>query len=71
MDNKRFLKVEDDQNLVRDVNTYAILNVNFSAYENYIRGREASRQKDKEIETLKNDVAEMKKIMKMLLDKVG
>ena len=68
---KRYLKVEDDHNLVRDVNTYAILNTNLSAYENYIRGRDAARQKDKEIEALKNDVAEMKRIMKILIDKVG
>lgn len=66
----RFVKIENHPSLVRDMQTKAILNVNKEAYEGFKRDR-ANRHKIQEtvaeVETLKTDMEEIKKLLKELL----
>jgi len=72
----RYLKVEGKSDLVRDINTNAIVNKNRSAYEiAKRRATEAQKQRDeirsanREINTLKCEMHEIKDMLKTLLDR--
>ena len=71
-----YLKVEGHKDLVRDVNSGAIINRNRSAYEMAKkRAAEAQKQRDeirnatREINTLKCEMHEIKDMLKILLDR--
>jgi hypothetical protein len=65
-----YIKVEGHPNLVRDKNSGAILNINKTEIEaNRIR-KEREKQKNKEIEQLKNDVSEIKSMLNKLVEKL-
>ena len=70
------IKVEGHTNLVRDVNSNAIINTNKNAYEiAKRRAAEAQKQRDeirgatREINNLKCEMHEIKSMLKTLLDK--
>ena len=72
----RYLKVEGKSDLVRDINTNAIVNKNRSAYEiAKRRAADAQKQRDeirsatREINTLKCEMHEIKDMLKTLLDR--
>ncbi|MAJ05150.1 MAG: hypothetical protein CMP36_01415 [Rickettsiales bacterium] len=69
----RHLKVRHFQNLVRDINSNAIVNTSTSEYEIYMeRKRLRDTEKDKlkdmcrEINTLKQELFEIKNILKLM-----
>ena len=65
-----YIKVEGHPNLVRDKNSGVILNINKSEINaNRIR-KEKQREKDNEIEQLKNDVSEIKSMLNKLVEKL-
>tara|TARA_B100000212_G_scaffold246094_1_gene187908 strand:- start:69 stop:293 length:225 start_codon:yes stop_codon:yes gene_type:complete len=57
---KRYVKVESQDNLVRDMSSNAIVNNNKSEYENFLRISEQKYKQKKEFEKLKTDVNSMK-----------
>ena len=57
---KRYVKVESQDNLVRDMSSNAIVNNNKSEYENFLRISEQKYREKKEFEKLKTDVNSMK-----------
>jgi len=57
---KRYVKVESQDNLVRDMSSNAIVNNNKSEYENFLRISEQKYKEKKEFEKLKTDVNSMK-----------
>ena len=57
---KKFLKVEAQDNLVRDMSSNAIVNNNKSEYENFLRVSEQKYKEKKEFEKLKTDVNSIK-----------
>ena len=68
----KFAKVENHNSLYRDIETNAIINTDNKAYNEYLRRKTLAQQKEadqinerKEIENMKNDIAEIKQ---MLLD---
>jgi hypothetical protein len=70
------LQVEGFASLVRDTNSNAIVNVNKSEYQLYMsryKGREKQsdelRDTIKEINTLKNELYEIKKLLKEVIKK--
>ena len=72
----QFLQVEGKNDLVRDMNSGAIVNCNRGAYEIAKRSaEEAQRQRDeirgatREINTLKCEMHEIKSMLKTLLDR--
>lgn len=70
-----YAKVEGHVNLVRDQKTKAILNTDMNEYNNYIALRN-SKQKDSnkikniegEMETVKNELGEIKSLLRELIN---
>ena len=53
---KKYIKVEAQDGLVRDMSSNAIVNNNKSDYDNFLRISEQKYKEKKEFEKLKNDV---------------
>tara|TARA_B100000424_G_scaffold67817_2_gene50268 strand:+ start:1033 stop:1260 length:228 start_codon:yes stop_codon:yes gene_type:complete len=73
---RKYLQVEDNQDLVRDTHSNAIINRNRSAYEIAIkRASDAQKQRDeirnatREINTLKCEMHEIKNMLKELINR--
>lgn len=66
-----YVKIKDNEDLVRDQNSSAVLNVDTDALSKYKARREQQRKKDKEIEDLKRDVSEIKSLLLQMIDKEG
>lgn len=64
------LKVEGHDNLIRDVNSGAILNINKTEVETARARKEARKAKDKEFEDLKYEVSEIKDLLHKLIEKM-
>ena len=71
---ERFLKVEGHSDLVRDTNSHAIINTNNSAYNIAVkRAEEAQKQRDeirdvtREINNLKCEMHEIKRLLEQLV----
>jgi len=76
LSNMSKLQVEGFASLVRDTNSNAIVNVNKSEYQLYMNRRKArEKQSDvlrdtvKEINTLKSELFEIKKLLKEVIKK--
>tara|TARA_R100000742_G_C4230374_1_gene52087 strand:+ start:302 stop:526 length:225 start_codon:yes stop_codon:yes gene_type:complete len=63
------IPVEGHTQLGRDPNSNAILNTDLTAYEAYRKARREARRKETEMSTLKGEVAELKALVKTLIDK--
>ena len=73
-----FLKVEGHASLIRDASSNAIISTNDVEYEAYVRRREQEKkrqslfdQHSKEIESIKQDVVEIKQMLMMLINNKG
>jgi len=64
------IRVEGEENLYRDPKSHAIINTDKNAYQNYLDSRNRKLAELNEIETLKNDVAELKDMMRLLIEKL-
>lgn len=65
----RYVKVDSYPNFVRDRETGAILNINKDEIARKRQQKMLARQQADEIKTLKNEVSELKSLMKQLLEK--
>jgi hypothetical protein len=70
-----YLKVKDYNNLVRDQNTQAILNIDMKEYNNYmklkqIKENEANRVKklESDVSDMKDDLTDIKNLLRSLID---
>ena len=66
-----YVKVKDNDDLVRDKENSAILNVDADALSKYKMRRDQERKRNEEIDTLKKDVSEIKSLLLQMLDKEG
>ena len=66
-DDIELIPVEGHNALGRDPNSNAIVNTDSTGYEAYIRAREKSKMKDKELEELKSELDEIKSLLKSLV----
>lgn len=62
------IQVEGHKNLFRNSETGAIINMDNTEYESYIMLREQRKKEKLEIETLKNEVGEIKALLKELIN---
>ena len=62
------VKVEETQ-YVRDVNSKAILNTNRNALENYKLARKQKEKEISDINSMKQDILELKELVKKLIEK--
>ena len=61
------VKVKDSNSLYRDEESGAILNCNDTAYNNYLKMKENKMREVSEMDKLKDDVDELKDMMKLIL----
>ena len=64
------VKVKDSNSLYRDEESGAILNCNDAAYNNYLKMKENKMREVSEMDKLKDDVDELKDMMKLILSKL-
>ena len=60
------IKVEGHQNLYRDEISGAIINTDSSAYNQYVFSLEKNRVQKEEMAKMKNDIDEIKSLLKLL-----
>ena len=64
------IPVEGNPTLYRDSESGAIINCSDSEYNSYLRSKEMKLKERTEIDNIKNDVNEMKEMMRMILQKL-
>ena len=64
------LKVKDSGSLYRDEESGAIINCSNSQYEEYLKLKEQKIKEVSEMDKLKDDVDELKDMMKLILSKL-
>ena len=71
MEEITYQKIEDNPNLIRDSYSKAIINTDVEAYEKYLLLKSKLKNDKKEIDSLKNEVSELKDLVKDLINKIG
>ena len=64
------VKVKDSGSLYRDEESGAILNCSDSEYDSYLKLKQKKMQEVNEMDKLKDDVDELKSMMKLILSKL-
>jgi hypothetical protein len=64
-----FIKVEGRPDLVRDKSSGAIININTSEFEKVRLAKAARKREQQELQDLKNDVSEIKSLLRQLIEK--
>ena len=64
------VKVKDSGSLYRDEESGAILNCSDSEYNSYLKLKQKKMDEASEMDKLKNDVDELKDMMKLILSKL-
>ncbi|AXQ70593.1 virion structural protein [Synechococcus phage S-T4] len=64
----QYKKVEQDSDFSRDMRNGAIINTNDQAYSNYIKSKKIREEKRREISDLKDEISEIKSLLRTLLD---
>ena len=72
-----YVKIENKDGLIRDISSGAVLNTNQTDYENYLNrkkqaelAKEQSSKQVEEINNLKNELCEIKKMLIALTNKL-
>ncbi len=69
-----YVKVKDNPNLVRDTRNQAVLNSDVDGLAAYKKKREKQQQMESavdDINTMKQDINELKTLMQRILEKIG
>jgi hypothetical protein len=66
---KNLIKVKDHPHLYRDEETGAIINCDSLSYNSYVKRQENKKLEKKEIQDMKNDIEEIKSLLKDFLNK--
>lgn len=64
------IKVEGHTHLIRDENSHAIVNTDVEAFKLTMRRREVMRTQRNEINNLKDEMTEIKKLLTNVLEKL-
>ena len=64
------IKVKDSGSLYRDEESGAILNCSDSEYDRYLKLKQQKLRESNEMDKLKNDVDELKDMVKLILNKL-
>ena len=68
MNEIELIPVEGHTTLGRDPESNAILNTDTTQYDAYIKARANAKKKDRTLEDLKDEVEELKRLVKDLMD---
>jgi len=69
--NGKLYKVENEETLRRDSTNSAILETDMNSLELYRRRREQVKQKDKEIQEMREEISNLKDLVYSLINKEG
>jgi hypothetical protein len=64
------IPIENNKSLYRDIESGAVLNCSSSDYDSYLQHKNSLIEKQDEIQNLKNEVGEIKNMMKLILSKL-
>lgn len=64
------LKVEGHSDVMKDTETGAVININSNEIENARKRKAIRRQEKEEIENLKNEVSDIKKMLGTIIEKL-
>ena len=64
------IKVEENNDLVKDTRSGAILNTNTNAYTAFKRRKLYNQQRENDINSMKEELSEIKMMMKTLMEKL-
>lgn len=64
-------KIKDNDNLVRDAKTNAVLNTDLTSLEKYKMRREIERNRDSEIKQMQEDIGTIKSLLHQLIAETG
>ena len=64
-----YIQVEGQSHLVRDKKSNAIIKINSNEFEKARAAKAARKLKDQELQDLKNEVTEIKDLLRQLLEK--
>lgn len=64
------IPIENNKSLYRDTESGAVLNCSSSDYESYLEHKNSLLQKQNQIQSLKDEVSEIKDMMKLILSKL-
>ena len=64
-------KIKDNDNLVRDAKTNAVLNTDLTSLEKYKMRREIERNRDSEIKQMQEDIDTIKSLLHQLIAETG
>ena len=67
---KKYAKVEGHSELIRDEMSHAIINTDVEQYRLVVRRRELMKSQKNEINTLKQEVTEIKFLLKEMIEKL-
>ena len=65
----KYIKIEGEQDLVKDKDTGAILNTNMDSLSAYKQKRHKDIEQKNRIDRMENDIGDIKSMLKELLDK--
>jgi hypothetical protein len=66
-----YIKVQDENNLYRDVDTGAIINTDRSAFEKYKKSRNKFRNMEQDLDYVKSEISEIKSLLHQLINSNG
>lgn len=72
MTKPKFLLIEDNEDLVRDVESNAVLNTDFTSLQNYKRSRKKQKKMNatlEEIEGMKKDINDIKSLLLKIIER--
>jgi len=70
----KYAKVKENPELIRDMDSKAVLNTNLTALQSYKKKREKQQEIQSavdDINNLRQEVNELKTLMQRILDKIG
>jgi len=65
-----YKKVEGHSDLVRDMESGAVINNDTTAYQNYLAMKDQKIKEQERMENLENEVSELKSLLKELINKL-
>jgi hypothetical protein len=65
----KYIKIEGEQDLVKDKETGAILNTNMDSLSAYKQKRKKDMEQKNRIDRMENDIGDIKSMLKELLNK--
>jgi hypothetical protein len=65
-----YKKVEGHSDLVRDMESGAVINNDTTAYQNYLAMKNQKIKEQERMENLENEVSELKSLLKELINKL-